>query len=781
MRIECAPGSHTITFAYKEEGNVIASKSLVVTVISGRETTISGKIDRNETSTGISAPTSETKPVEVKQNEATTVSVNVAPANTSSISNQTTVTFPQGSLPEEATNAVLNLSVKPADSEFSVSAVGQSNAVAGISISLVVNDQEVTTFNDKEVEIETFIAKGLTGVGVYYNGQPLDSSDYEYNSGDGKLTIKTKHFSEFYVGTTSEAVNVTTNKGYASLAEAIKSSQNGDVVTLIADAEMLNSLIIDGGMQITIDLNNHDISAPSSVIKIVHANVTLTGTGTIYELNDNEYGAVLLYGAATDKGANYSVVTVDENVTLRGWSGIFVSIDEAGTYKNYGIVANIKGKIVLPGMDNHKTRDGAGIYINGQNNNIEGNVPVFNLDGAEITGNTGIYAAGYAKWNLNNVKIDAESEALSIKAGKFEIDDGTYKAKGKFADPSEDTSNGSVETGAALSMTSNDSYAHKIDVTVKNGTFESLNGYSVYEGIPNKEGTSNPAASESYVTLNITGGKFVGNSERGAIKISKMTNKKVVTGGIFSDNPSSYLAQYYGVIKKDNMYIVTKLIESNGVYLIKNADELILFANMVNECGNSFSGKIVKLEDNIDLSGINWTPIGQTGATQFMGTFDGNNHTILNLNIDNGSASSNCATGLFGWLNSATVKNLTIDGANVTGHHNVGVISGYMETSGCTIENCHVKNATVSCTSVNSDANGDKCGGIVGHAGNAGVVVNGCTVTNSTISAGRDAGQVVGAALIANISGCSATNVTVTANGTSTGANIRNEVIGRVL
>ncbi|MBS7385794.1 MAG: hypothetical protein KIG28_06610 [Bacteroidales bacterium] len=38
-----------------------------------------------------------------------------------------------------------------------------------------------------------------------------------------------------------------------------------------------------------------------------------------------------------------------------------------------------------------------------------------------------------------------------------------------------------------------------------------------------------------------------------------------------------------------------------------------------------------------------------------------------------------------------------------------------------------------------------------------------------------------GAALDANVKDCSATNVTVTANGTSTGANIRNEVIGRVL
>ena len=45
----------------------------------------------------------------------------------------------------------------------------------------------------------------------------------------------------------------------------------------------------------------------------------------------------------------------------------------------------------------------------------------------------------------------------------------------------------------------------------------------------------------------------------------------------------------------------------------------------------------------------------------------------------------------------------------------------------------------------------------------------------------RDAGQVIGAAKSANVTGCSATNVTVTANGTGTGANINEAIIGRAL
>ena len=223
------------------------------------------------------------------------------------------------------------------------------------------------------------------------------------------------------------------------------------------------------------------------------------------------------------------------------------------------------------------------------------------------------------------------------------------------------------------------------------------------------------------------------------------------------------------------------MYQQDGVYHIINAQGLTYFEQKVNNYRNSFSGKTVLLDADIDLQNQNWTPVGQTGATQFTGTFDGQNHTIKNLTVVNNDEGGNCATGLFGWLNSATVKYLTITNAAITGHHNVGTIAGYLETSGCTIENCQVSNATISCTSANDDANGDKCGGIVGHAGNTGVLVKGCTVTNSSISAGRDAGQVVGAAPVVNVVNCSAENVTVTANGTSTGANIREEVIGKVL
>ena len=276
---------------------------------------------------------------------------------------------------------------------------------------------------------------------------------------------------------------------------------------------------------------------------------------------------------------------------------------------------------------------------------------------------------------------------------------------------------------------------------------------------------------------------------RGVLKINDTTANGFadINNGLWNElnNQTGVLTNVFEKYV-DGVQVYNELALVDGAYTIYSAAGLLKFANEVNVNNNKYSGKTVKLANDIDLENAAWTPIGQTGATQFQGTFDGNGKTIYNLNIDKTSETGkHYSSGLFGWLNAAKVKNVTVNGATVKGNHNVGVIAGYLETAGCTIENCHVIGAAVECHHANDDACGDKCGGIVGHAGNAGVAVKDCTVADSTVKAGRDAGQVVGAALAVNVTGCSATNVTVEAlagcTDSNAGGNIRNEVIGRLL
>ena len=221
-------------------------------------------------------------------------------------------------------------------------------------------------------------------------------------------------------------------------------------------------------------------------------------------------------------------------------------------------------------------------------------------------------------------------------------------------------------------------------------------------------------------------------------------------------------------------------------FVLNNYTDLKAFANELNVNGKSFSGKTVKLGADIDLGNTEWTPIGQTGGngtvTYFQGTFDGDEHTIKNLAISASAwdEGANYAAGLFGFIDvgDATIKNLTIDGARVEGHHWTGAVVGYLTG---TVENCHVKNATVISTHANEDACGDKVGAVVGYINTGDSVVSNCTAYKCTIKAGRDAGQIVGCNTVgASVTGCSAELVTVEATGDcSRESNIKNEIIGR--
>ena len=185
--------------------------------------------------------------------------------------------------------------------------------------------------------------------------------------------------------------------------------------------------------------------------------------------------------------------------------------------------------------------------------------------------------------------------------------------------------------------------------------------------------------------------------------------------------------------------------DESGNYLISTAAELVYFADSVNNGKKTYAGETVMLTADIDLANVAWSPIGQTCATEFKGVFDGQNHTIKNMTIVNTDESANCASGLFGWIeshdnnNPVTVKNVKFDNANVTGNHNVAVVAGYIYG---TIENCEVKNSTVIGLNANDDANGDKVGVIAGYVGDS--RINNNKVENCVVKGNRDVGGLAG-------------------------------------
>lgn len=155
---------------------------------------------------------------------------------------------------------------------------------------------------------------------------------------------------------------------------------------------------------------------------------------------------------------------------------------------------------------------------------------------------------------------------------------------------------------------------------------------------------------------------------------------------------------------------------------IYSGEGLKVAADVVNSGDTDIN---IILDNDIDLSDIDWTPIG-TESRPYTGTFDGGTYTITGLKIDK---SGTDYVGLIGCLGSGgKVQNVTLTEVNVTGGTYVGGIAG--QTDG-TVENCSV-NGTVT--------GQNQTGGIVGQ-------------NFSTISGCSAEGTVTGNINVGGISG----------------------------
>ena len=167
-------------------------------------------------------------------------------------------------------------------------------------------------------------------------------------------------------------------------------------------------------------------------------------------------------------------------------------------------------------------------------------------------------------------------------------------------------------------------------------------------------------------------------------------------------------------------------IESNGSYTVYNADGLLNVAKLVNGGKTDIN---ITLDKNIDLTGKGWTPIGTSFDNSYKGTFDGGGHTITGLTV----TTNDQFVGLFGYLNRAgTVKNVVMEGIQITSNHMFGCTGGVVGYSWGTIENC----------SVSGSVSGTDCvGGVVGSQ-KAGSIIGCCT--SATVKGTHYVGGVAG-------------------------------------
>ncbi|MBQ4645054.1 MAG: hypothetical protein IJB72_04790 [Clostridia bacterium] len=179
---------------------------------------------------------------------------------------------------------------------------------------------------------------------------------------------------------------------------------------------------------------------------------------------------------------------------------------------------------------------------------------------------------------------------------------------------------------------------------------------------------------------------------------------------------------YVGIYTKDDLDSIK--LDMAGKYILMND---IIFEDFDYEKGGSFYN-----------SGKGWEPIG-TSSTNFTGVFDGNRYKISHLYINN---SEQDYIGLFGYVNNATIKNVSLDDVNITGEDYVGGIAGYSYQNS-RISYCYIQ-GTVTGT--------EYVGGVVGYQYSGGGSTN---VYYNYIQYCNNATFVSGINNIGGITGCS--------------------------
>ena len=235
-------------------------------------------------------------------------------------------------------------------------------------------------------------------------------------------------------------------------------------------------------------------------------------------------------------------------------------------------------------------------------------------------------------------------------------------------------------------------------------------------------------------------------------------------------------------------------------YMLSSATDVALLANNV-DAGTDYAGKYFRLTCDLDMNNKEWHGIGggknDNTVYAFKGCFDGENHVIYNLKLEDIKYN-----GFFGHVgDGAVIKNIGIASGNIayTNTRRSAALIGFVKGS-CTVENCFNR-ADISFVYDSSavDQNNAKpecrVGALIGTSMSGsdntdGIKVIGCYNTGNieitvTCALENTVGGILGYAGISGggttITDCySSGNITVTTD-RSSNSNIHDESIGGIL
>ena len=486
----------------------------------------------------------------------------------------------------------------------------------------------------------------------------------------------------------------------------------------------------------------------SAVIRSCTAESTtpFIGGGGVYVNNSSEF---MMSGQAKIEGCQVIAEYANGGGVYVNSSSSFVMTD----------TAEIEG---CQAISNSSTPSkGGGVHLsNNTKFTLSGSAVIQDCRADNSDGSGRAYGGGVSAANVREITLEGNAQIFQCTAANGS---GLY-ITGSQVSPADYgkllANSGSVEGDVVLGEADKPCTVIGSGGTVFNGKVTVTPGSTIEKGTFNGEVINNGT---------ITGGTFNGTVNNNGTINDGTFNGEVTNNGTINDG--TFNTPITGSGTKD------------APYQISTAAQLKRFRNIVNGTGGQtpnpaacakLTNDIVLNDGTFDANGTytpgssskaaeEWTPIGKytndNDNAPYTGIFDGQGHSIKGLYVN--SASDTCV-GLFGYLEGAAVRNLTVDGY-VQGSGAAGGIAGYVLNAA--IENCsnhcsvlggsnrnsggiagiNYNSATIiDCYNVGTirdSVNATYHGGIAGY--NKGTVSNCYNV--GTISSSDCGGEIVGA------------------------------------
>ena len=379
-------------------------------------------------------------------------------------------------------------------------------------------------------------------------------------------------------------VNIAPNKTEATIKLLDNASLEWDANWMPGTDPKLE---LNEGEYIKIDMNGHNID--NAVRFNLHrAGIELAGEGNFNSTAAQTFNA---YGDDQNVAAEYgySKIIIGKDVTLTMLTHYALGILNNGGKKNdkyfaAGVQVDVYGEVV----------SGYGISASGNlqlTPSIEPTYtcPVINIHkDAKFIG--GIYAAGYAIWNLEGYIEGAT--AVYAKSGVINVNGGTLVGTGEYAEP-KPNGNGADETGAAISLDTHGSYAGEIELHISgDATIKSENGNGIEEFVTKGTDNTGQPIDDHCESITITSGTIIGAEGKSSITTTEEVKENGVSvgGGTFNSDITEYLGD-------DN--IVTPVTNPDGTtsYVIATKDPN---KNWKDDITTAQAGDYIKLGQDAD-------------------------------------------------------------------------------------------------------------------------------------------------------------------------------------